>query len=132
MTQQIAGSLGIGTSTVYHKQLKGSESKVGNNTIYTGPGPLVSFSAQYAATYTTYWVGQEFLRAEQRQDDFTLGVVSDPMLQSQIPVLDTGLNIMVIAQDDFIQDAAGNLWRIVNPTLSSETGYWAFMASRQR
>ena len=132
MTQQIAGSLGIGTSTVYHRQLKGSESTVGNNKVYTGPGPILSFSAQYAATYTTYWVGQEFLRAEQRQDEFPLGVSSQPMLQSQIPVLDITLSIITLAQDDFIKDASNNLWRVVNPTLSSETGYWAFMAERQR
>lgn len=138
MTRTICLGMGIPQVVLAHKRLKGTISAASptGNTVYTGPGPITSFTSQFATQTNVWWVQMPFLRGEQREEDNEFGIQSDQQLMSQIPGVDDSGNLIAIEVDDFIIDAQpGNnqaFWRIVNPVWAPDYSYITFMAERQR
>lgn len=126
--------LGIPRSRLEHKKLKGTESAVNThgNQIYTGPGPITNYTAELVEEYMIWWVHQPFVRGEQRIQDEQPGIQATQLEQSQCPAITDDGQVIRIAADDFVIDAQGWYWKVLNPVLSPDMGFWTFMTDRSR
>ena len=119
---------GIGQSTFKHKTLTGSldtASSTGNQ-IYTGAGPQ---TALQTTTDTLVWA--TWMAVPQRHsgfDDTEIGRKGIPYMKGQMPTIDDNANVITVAHDDWIQTPApeSKLYRVENPTLSPDGGFWSF------
>ena len=137
-TRQICQGMNIPQVVLAHKKLKGTVSVPTStgNVVYTGPGPVTNFNAEYQSLTNVWWVDQPFLRGEQRLEANEFGIQANQQLMSQLPALDDNQNLIQIEDDDFIIDGqtgrAQSFWRVVDVVWSPDYSYVTFMAERQR
>lgn len=130
----LCGSLGVPQYTLAHKHLKGTISAPSStgNTVYTGPGPLRGFDAQFSSQTLVWCATQTFLRGEQREEDWQAAMIMTPMIQMQVPAIDDYGNTVSINEDDFMIDSNGSFWKIMNPVIDPSQCYWSMMGELQR
>jgi len=129
--KEICQNLGITQSTLKHKSLAGSVGAPSPTgvTVYTPPDPTPSVRA---TTDTPVWCVWQELTSRSPMDSTMAGRLGVPMLKGQLPAVDDNGNVLTIAHDDWIQDGNNVLYRILNPVISTDLGYWSFEVLRQR
>lgn len=127
----VCQQIGIPQSILRHKSLQGilgTPSSTGN-VIYQDP---LAQTADPATTNSRVWaIYQELPRfgGVEVEEPARLGLGS---LRGQCPALDDLQNVISVEHDDWLDDPLGRHYRILDPVLSPDDGYWAFQLKRER
>ena len=122
--------LGITQAQLQHKTLQGSVSAPGptKNVTYTPPAP-----GNPSVTSDTVWAVTEPMPMRSfAGNDTEIGRQAIQMLRGQCPAIDDVQASISIAEDDWLIDASGMKFRVINPVLSPDGAIWSFMLERQR
>src|SRR5579884_315656 len=126
--RQQCANLGLLQSTIQHKQMAGTVSgpNAQGNYTYTPPGP-----GNPTTTSDQVWaITMPMPMRSAEGNDTEIGRQAVQMLRGQCPAIDDSGTVISIAEEDWLTDASGMLFRIVNPVLTPDGSLWSFMLER--
>ena len=134
----ICQALNISQSTLKHRSMTGnvtlpdsssSPTAANANRIYTA-SPARNIDDEPTED-TLVWFVQQPQRSRSGDEGRTARM-SEPRLMGQLPTIDDNGNVLDLMEEDWIEDPQGTKFRITNPAMGPDMGFYFFDLEEQR
>lgn len=122
----------VGPMTLKHRGLAGTQTAVGNNKVLKARSGSKTLEATTDSLVYVVWEPVKVRGGTTEGGDGPAGRTWIGRLFAQMTALDTSANPITLSDDDWVLAPDGTIFKVENPTISPDGGFYTFVAVTQR